>query len=156
MPDKIIQTLCLIHDHPRILLGMKKRGFGAGRWNGFGGKIIPPETIEDAAKRELREEVGLEVENIEKVGIVDFEFKNKPTLIQVHFFRLKDYSGEPKESEEMKPQWFHVDEIPFKDMWPDDIHWMPLFLKGSKFKGKFLFGEGDSVLEKELQEVQEL
>ena len=38
---------------------MKKRGFGAGRWNGFGGKVAPAETIEDAARRELLEEAGV-------------------------------------------------------------------------------------------------
>lgn len=34
-----------------VLLGMKKRGFGAGKWNGFGGKVQPGETIEEAARR---------------------------------------------------------------------------------------------------------
>ena len=56
----------------------------------------------------------------------------------------------------MRPRWFHIDEIPFSDMWPDDIHWMPLFLKDKKFKGKFLFGEADAILEKELEEVENL
>jgi 8-oxo-dGTP pyrophosphatase MutT (NUDIX family) len=34
-----------------ILLGMKKRGFGAGKWNGFGGKLEENESNEAAAKR---------------------------------------------------------------------------------------------------------
>jgi len=58
---KKIQTLCLIHQHPKILLGMKKRGFGQGRWNGFGGKVAPEETVLEAAKREMLEEAGLEI-----------------------------------------------------------------------------------------------
>ena len=41
-------------------------------------------------------------------------------------------------------------------MWQDDIHWMPLFLKGKKFKGKFSFGEGDAILEKELEIVENI
>ena len=49
-------TLCIIHQHPRVLLGMKKRGFGMGRWNGFGGKVEAGETIEDATRREVGEE----------------------------------------------------------------------------------------------------
>lgn len=153
---KKLLTLCIVHQHPKILLGMKKRGFGAGRWNGFGGKVSEPETIEDAARRELREEVGVEVQNLNKVGIIDFEFKGNPEILEVHIFKSDDFSGEPTESEEMKPQWFHVDEIPFKEMWPDDIHWMPLFLAGKKFKGRFLFGESDSILEQELREVEML
>lgn len=144
--EKKILTLCIVHQHPMILLGMKKRGFGAGRWNGFGGKVSAAETIEDAAKRETREEAGIEAENLDKVGIIDFEFKGNPEILQVHIFRSNNFSGKLMESEEMKPQWFHIDEIPFDKMWPDDKYWMPLFLSGKKFKGKFLFGDADSIL----------
>jgi 8-oxo-dGTP diphosphatase/2-hydroxy-dATP diphosphatase len=153
---KKLLTLCIIYQHPRILLGMKKRGFGAGRWNGFGGKVEATETIEGAAKRELLEEAGIKAENLDKVGIIDFEFKGNPEILQVHIFRADSFSGEPKESEEMKPQWFNIDKIPFKEMWPDDVHWMPLFLSGKKFKGKFLFGESDIILEQEFSEVKEI
>lgn len=149
-------TLCIIHKHHKVLLGMKKRGFGAGRWNGFGGKLAESETIEDAVKREVREEAGVELSHLEKVGIVDFEFKGNPEILEVHIFRSEKFSGEPKESEEMKPQWFGVDEIPFDDMWPDDIYWMPLFLSGKKFRGKFFFGKSDTILSKELVEVEEI
>ena len=46
-----LYTLVLVVQPERVLLGMKKRGFGAGRWNGFGGKVEEGETIEDGAKR---------------------------------------------------------------------------------------------------------
>jgi 8-oxo-dGTP diphosphatase/2-hydroxy-dATP diphosphatase len=153
---KKLLTLCIIYQHPRILLGMKKRGFGAGRWNGFGGKVAISETIEAAAKRELQEEAGIETKCLDKIGIIDFEFKGNPEILQVHIFKSDSFSGEPTESEEMKPQWFNIDEIPFKEMWPDDIYWLPLLLAGKKFKGKFLFGENDVILEQELSEVKEI
>ena len=153
---KLLTTLTIIHQHPRILLGMKKCGFGAGRWNGFGGKVSPGETIEDAAKRELQEEAGIEVKNLDKIGIIDFEFKGNPEILQVHIFKSDSFSGEPNESEEMKPQWFHIDEIPFKEMWPDDIHWFPLFLRNQKFQGKFLFDDSDNILNMNLIEVKEI
>ena len=153
---KKILTLCLVHNHPRVLLGMKKRGFGAGRWNGFGGKIQGEETIEEAARREMLEEAGIELRDIEKRGIIEFEFQGNPEILEVHIFRSENFEGEPTESEEMKPAWYHVDEVPFEEMWPDDIHWFPLFLGGKKFKGKFLFGPGDSILEQELLEVEEI
>src|SRR3990167_5103320 len=119
---KKITTLCIIHQHPNVLLGMKKRGFGAGRWNGFGGKVSLGETIEDAAKREIQEEAGIEAVNLHKIGVIDFEFKGNPEILQVHVFKSDNFSGKPTESEEMKPKWFHVNEIPFKEMWPDDVH----------------------------------
>lgn len=152
---KKIMTLCIVHQHPKVLLGMKKRGFGTGRWNGFGGKVLPGESIEDAAKRELLEEAGIEVDYLEKYGVLDFEFQGNPEILEVHIFKITDFTGEPTEGEEMKPQWYFVDEIPFKEMWPDDIYWIPLFLKGKKFKGKILFGEKDTILEKEIVLVKE-
>ncbi len=151
-----ILTLCLIHQHPQLLLGMKKRGFGAGRWNGFGGKVEPGESIEQGAKREIKEEINIEVKDLTKLGIIEFEFKGNPEILQVHIFKSNQFSGKPSESEEMKPQWFQVDEIPFNQMWSDDIYWLPLFLKGKKFKGKFLFDDNDNILEKEIKEVQEI
>jgi 8-oxo-dGTP diphosphatase/2-hydroxy-dATP diphosphatase len=155
-------TLAFIHQHPRVLLGMKKIGFGAGRWNGFGGKVEAGETIEAAARREVIEEAGIEPRELVKQGILTFEFKDDPErILEVHVFKATDYSGDPIETEEMKPQWFMVDEIPFKEMWSDDLYWMPLLLKGKKFKGRFFFDKPSTadyqakILEKNFEEVPE-
>ncbi len=130
---------------------MKKRGFGAGRWNGFGGKVEASETIEEGARREMLEECGVAIKQMELVGVHEFEFeKNRGEILEVHVFRVDTWSGEPQETEEMKPQWFDFSAIPYETMWPDDIHWLPLFLEGKRFRTKFLFGEGDSVLEQEV------
>jgi len=151
MAMKKILTLCIIHQQTKVLLGLKKRGFGAGRWNGFGGKIQNGETIDQAAKRELLEEAGIVVENLEQFGTLEFSWEGKPEILEVHIFKARDFKGEPTESEEMKPQWFETDQIPFDLMWPDDRYWMHLFLENKKFKGKFLFGENDVVLEHNLE-----
>ena len=151
---KKLLTLCIIHQHRNVLLGMKKRGFGAGRWNGFGGKVAPGESIEEAAKREVKEEAGIDVVGLQKTGIIEFEFQGNPEILEVHVFKTDTFEGEPSESEEMRPEWFHVDEMPFGDMWPDDKHWMPLFFGGKKFKGKFLFGESDTILTMHITEVE--
>jgi 8-oxo-dGTP diphosphatase/2-hydroxy-dATP diphosphatase len=151
---KKILTLCIVHQHPRVLLGMKKRGFGEGRWNGFGGKVAAGETIEEAARREMHEEAGVEVGDLEKMGILEFEFQGNPEILEVHVFRAQDFTGEPTESEEMRPQWYRVDEIPFDSMWPDDKFWIPMFLDGKKFKGRFLFGPEDVVVEYNLAEAE--
>lgn len=157
---KKILTLAILHKHPQILLGMKKRGFGLGRWNGFGGKVEDGESIEAAAKREIEEEAGIEVLKLSKRGILDFEYQTGSKTLEVHIFSIDSYEGEPKETEEMKPQWFHISEIPFNKMWPDDTHWLPLFLDGKIFKGRFLFDRpsdteySSEILEKELFEVK--
>lgn len=50
-------TLVLPNRGRQYLLGLKKRGFGEGKYNGFGGKVEQGETIRQAAIRELQEEV---------------------------------------------------------------------------------------------------
>ena len=127
-------TLCMIHQPPNVLLGMKKRGFGAGRWNGFGGKLEEGETLEEATIREVEEEVGVKVKNLEKIGLIDFIFEGKEEIMEVHIFKTSEFEGEITESEEMAPRFFHIAEIPFSQMWPSDLYWFPLFLKGNKFK----------------------
>lgn len=148
-----ILTLCLAIKNQEVLLGMKKRGFGAGRWNGFGGKLEPGETIVAGARREMLEECGVTIERMEEVGMHEFEFAANPgEILEVHVFRVDNFSGEPRETEEMRPQWFSFEAIPYDDMWPDDRLWIPLFLAGKRFETRFLFGEGDRVLEQTITE----
>ncbi len=147
-----ILTLLIIQKDSKVLLGMKKRGFGAGLFNGFGGKVNEGESIKEAAKRELLEESGVMVHHLEKIGVLDFIWKGKEDVLQVHIFKATDFSGQPQETEEMKPEWFGISEIPFEKMWPDDKYWFPLFLEGKKFNGRFLFDEQNVILEHELHE----
>ncbi|KAL6457207.1 hypothetical protein MHYP_G00341700 [Metynnis hypsauchen] len=149
-------TLVLVVQPERVLLGMKKRGFGAGKWNGFGGKVQSGETIEQAARRELLEESGLTVDILQKIGNITFEFIGETELMDVHIFRADTYTGEPTESEEMRPQWFDIDKIPFSEMWADDVLWFPLMLQKKKFLGYFKFQGHDVIVEHKLDEVQEL
>ncbi|KAK9393062.1 7-8-dihydro-8-oxoguanine triphosphatase [Crotalus adamanteus] len=151
-----LYTLVLVMQPQRILLGMKKRGFGAGLWNGFGGKVQLGETVEQAAKRELHEESGLTVDTLQKMGQITFEFVGNSELMEVHIFRADNFHGDPTESDEMRPQWFDVDQIPFKEMWPDDIYWFPLLLCKKYFLGYFKFQGQKTILEYTLKEVEKM
>lgn len=149
-------TLCIVHDKSRVLLGMKKRGFGMGRWNGFGGKVNANETILEAAKRELKEEADINASDLSEMGIIDFEFKGNPEILEVHIFKVNEYTGEPKEGEEMKPEWFNIEEIPFNKMWPDDKYWLPMLLDNKKFEGGFVFGEMGEIVDYRLEEASDV
>jgi 8-oxo-dGTP diphosphatase/2-hydroxy-dATP diphosphatase len=155
MPKKLL-TLVIIEKDGQVLLGMKKRGFGAGRWNGFGGKVEGEESLFQAAKRETLEESGIDVEELYEKGIIEFEFKRKQEILEVHIFKATNWQGEPGETEEMSPKWFDVSEIPYEEMWTDDKYWLPLFLEGKKFKGYFLFDGNDQVLKHKLEEIVQI
>jgi 8-oxo-dGTP pyrophosphatase MutT (NUDIX family) len=150
---KKILTLVFVHDRGRVLLGRKKRGFGAGRWNGFGGKVDANETIEQGARRELREEAGIGTVAVERRGKLTFHFEGDPVALEVHVFRVRGHTGEPSESEEMEPRWFSEDLIPYDDMWPDDKYWFPIFLAGKRFEGDFWFDGDKTIARYELKEI---
>lgn len=146
-------TLVFVRDNGRILLGMKKRGFGAGRWNGFGGKVQPGETARACAARELREEAGLDALKVAPRGRLMFSWQGKPPVIDVRVFEAIAWRGEPRESEEMRPQWFDERSVPFEAMWSDDPHWFPYLLARQRFAGSFVFDGADRVLRHEVRAV---
>ncbi|MFA5013578.1 MAG: 8-oxo-dGTP diphosphatase [Candidatus Paceibacterota bacterium] len=148
---KKILNLCLIADTDKILLGMKKRGWGEGRWNGFGGKVEEGETIEESAKREMLEESGITIREMEERGVVEFTYLDSGKIMEVHIFHISVYEGDPIESDEMMPKWFSISEIPLEKMWPDDSIWMPLFLAGKKFQGKMTFKDTNTIVNHNLQ-----
>lgn len=141
-------SLCVIYKDDKILLAMKKKGFGAGKWNGPGGKFKEEDrNILNTAIRETKEEIGIEPSNIEKIGVISFYFPhNKDWDQDVHLFFVKDWKGKLKESEEMLPKWFDMDNIPFNEMWDDDKYWLLDVLKGKKIKkASFIFAEDGKV-----------
>lgn len=149
-----VLTLGLIRENDKILLGMKKRGFGEGRWNGFGGKVEEGETIEEGMKREMFEECSIKVNESEKKGVITFVYANDGKEMQVHIYQVTKYSQEPIETEEMKPQWFDLDKIPFDQMWPDDKIWMPIFLAGKKFSGTVYFKDTNTITSHDIKKTE--
>ena len=153
-------TLCFILDGQppaRILLGRKKRGFGKGKLNGFGGKVRPGETPIQAIAREVAEEAGVVVslDTLRPAGSVTFVFPFRPAFDHhVHLFVTTDWHGEVHESTEMEPAWFPIDGIPFDSMWDDDRYWLPRVLSGKRIRAEFSFAEdNETVLSASLEEL---
>lgn len=150
---KKVLTLCVVHNDTHILLGMKKKGFGEGRWNGFGGKVEKGESVEDAAKRELEEEAGITPSDMKKRGVLNFKFRGDPETLEVHVFSASNFEGDPRESSEMKPKWFLHKNIPYDKMWPDDKHWLPVLFRGKNFQGNFYFRDNNTLLRQKIKET---
>jgi 8-oxo-dGTP pyrophosphatase MutT (NUDIX family) len=129
-------TLLFLRKDNQILLAMKKRGFGAGMWNGVGGKVDAYETIEQAAIRECHEEVGVVPHNLKPAGYLQFLEPTDPAFEhRCYLFTSQSWDGEPVETGEMRPQWFEIADIPYSKMWPDDSIWMPHLIASELFAG---------------------
>lgn len=136
-----IFTLVLVMRNSEILLGLKKRGLGEGKWNGFGGKVEFGETVIRAAMRELCEESGIVADecNLLQRGIITMDFANGEDSFEIHVFLCTNYKGEITETEEMKPQWFDIHHIPYDLMWSEARLWYPVFLSGHPFEASFSY-----------------
>ena len=143
-------TLGFIVKGNKILLAMKKRWFWADLYNGIGGKQEKWETIQQAMIREAKEEIGIDISDLQQVWILNFYFEENPDWNQkVHVFKILNYTGEPMESEEMKPYWFDVDNLPFDKMWEDDRIWFKDFINGKNFEYTFYFNKDGKLWKRE-------
>lgn len=135
---KDVATLVFVFRGTEVLLIRKKRGLGAGKINAPGGKVDPGETLEQAAIRELEEEVCVRVQQLAYVGEHRFQFVDGYSM-HVHVYRTDEYSGIPQETEEALPMWYAIDEMPYEEMWEDDRIWIPYMLQGTVFSGRYIF-----------------
>jgi ADP-ribose pyrophosphatase YjhB (NUDIX family) len=143
-------TLCYPIKEGKVLLAMKKRGFGIGKWNGPGGKCVEGETIEETCRRETKEEIGVDLEGLEYRGLIEFIVEEKPEWNQIcSIFIASGIIGEPQESEEMQPAWFAIEEMPYPDMWADDPIWLPGVIAGGRVSLRIYFDADGAVLHHE-------
>jgi 8-oxo-dGTP diphosphatase len=137
-------TLLFVRRDGQVLLIRKKRGLGAGKINGPGGRIDGEETPLQAAIREVQEELRVMPINVEARGELSFQFIDGYALF-VYVFSANDCIGEPQETDEAAPLWTPIDAVPFDQMWADDRIWFPHILNDRSFRGRFLF-DGDELL----------
>ena len=135
---------------------MKKINFGKGKYNGFGGGVKDGESLEKCVIRETFEESYITIINPERMGEIKFQFESDEQDHLVNFFRAMQFFGQPSETNEMKPEWFNVNQIPYNQMWEDDKYWLPLLISGQKFKGDFLFDAYNKIIRYKLNEVTNL
>jgi len=139
-----IATLCFPVEDDFIYLANKKRGFGAGFLNGYGGKANEGEDVVSAACREFEEESGVKISAVsaELVGIINF-YEEEKHLFECHVFFIKNWEGEFTETEEMAlPEKFSRDNLPFDRMWKSDRVWLPILCNGEKIIAKAVYKEG--------------
>jgi 8-oxo-dGTP diphosphatase len=144
LPQVCVCYLLRVRDgRTEVLLGRKRHGLGEGKWVGPGGKLEPGESATDAAVREVLEETGLRVlsADLEPRGLLTYRFPYREAWSQESsVFVCRTWSGEPAASDELDPEWFAIDDVPYARMWDDASHWLPDVLAGGSVRRTFTFG----------------
>lgn len=137
-------TLLFVLQDGRVLLIHKKRGLGAGKINGPGGRLDPGETPLQCAVREVQEELRVTPTGVRPAGELRFQFTDGHSILG-YVFTASGHEGAPQDTYEATPLWTPLDRIPYERMWADDRIWIPHMLAQRAFDGRFLF-DGDAML----------
>lgn len=140
-----IATLMFVKVHKEVLLIHKKRGLGAGKINGPGGRVEHAESPMQCAIRETEEELNITPLNVRPGGELFFHSDDFPKT-HGYVFTADSYAGSPSETDEAIPLWFPVNRIPYTQMWEDDKFWLPKVLGGAVVDGWFTF-TGETLLD---------
>ena len=153
-----LTTLLLILNDNKILLAEKKRGFGIGKFNGIGGKVEKDETIEEAMIRETQEEIGVIPTDFTKMATITFDewVNDEENQVIMSVFVAQNFMGKIIETDEMRPKWFNISDIPYEKMFEDDKIWLPEILKGNKLNAKFVFDKEFKMISSKIDIVNEL
>lgn len=115
-------------DGDRVLLVLRGKEPSKGLWSVPGGRVEPGETALEAARREIREETGLEAEIAGVCGIYEPVVRSpagillRPYRITVHFGRC---SGEPRAGgDAADARFFALDECRHLDMTEHTLDWI--------------------------------
>lgn len=134
-------TLVFIINDNKVLLGEKKRGeIGTGTLNGPGGKREGNESLMECAVRETYEELGvtLQPSKLKEVAVVTFYADGIPDF-EVYVYRTHQLISAPIETDDMIPEWYLIDDLPFERMLESDRAWVSRALKDSAFKANVYY-----------------
>lgn len=151
-------TLLIVRKNGKILLAEKKRGFGAGKINGVGGKLEPGESFDDAMLRETMEEIAIVPKQWQKMGIAQFDemVKGERTSVEMALYLAEDFEGTPIETEEVKPVWLDENNLPFDRMFEDDQIWYPYLLAGQKTRASYVYDNDFKLVSHKIEVVDNL
>lgn len=108
----------------RVLLAQRPPGKQlAGHWEFPGGKQEPDETIVDALRRELREELAIEADEIDPIPLIEVPWRHGDVGLRLIAHRVRSWRGTPRPCEGQKLAWFLPSAVDLASLAPAD-HYM--------------------------------
>ena len=142
-----LATLCYVIDKKKDAVLMihrvkKTNDYHRGKWNGLGGKFEFGESPEDCASREIKEESGLIVKNLELKGFITFPLFDGVEDWYVFLFTSDEFTGELIDSAEGNLEWVPIDELSKINLWDGDKLFIPWLFEDKFFSAKFVYKKG--------------
>ena len=121
----------LIYQGNRLLVCQRKPGGPFGlKWEFPGGKVEPGEASFAALRRELREELGIEVESAREVFHHTHRYGAPPVEIELAFFLVESHRGAVANRVFNQIRWAESDELPTLDFLDGDRPLIDRLLNG--------------------------
>lgn len=140
-----LATLCYIRKNGKTLMlhrVKKANDMHHGKWNGLGGKMIPGETPEECAFREIEEESGLQAIKLELKGFITFPHFDGNEDWYVFVFLVDEFEGELRDSAEGMLEWIDNKTIHKLNLWEGDRIFLPWLDQAHIFSAKFDYQSG--------------
>ncbi len=106
----ILTNMCMVYDENRILVQNRRNP----DWPGItfpGGHIEPKESFVESVIREVKEETGLDIANVQLCGVKQWSHRTGKYRYIVFFYKTNTYSGELKDSQEGEVFWIDKKEL---------------------------------------------
>lgn len=123
-------TAGVIFNEGKVLIAQRKKGDRfEGKWEFPGGKVEPKERPKDCLIRELKEELGIEVEVFDIFHTLTYQYPWGKILLIAYAAKLTPTSREPEAIECADYRWVPIKDLPEYDFVPADLEIVGELLK---------------------------
>ncbi|GBD89720.1 8-oxo-dGTP diphosphatase [bacterium BMS3Abin04] len=140
-----LATLCYIQKDGKTLMlyrNKKENDYHEGKWNGLGGKFESGESPEECAIREIEEESGLKIKNIQMKGFITFPMFDGKEDWYVFVFVINKFEGRLIDSPEGQLEWIPNNKLKDLNLWDGDQIFIPWIFQNKFFSAKFNYKNG--------------
>ena len=150
-------NMCMVMDAKGRVLVQERLPKPSNPWSGLtfpGGHVEPGETVVASVIREVQEETGLTVSNLQNCGYIQWYNPVKQSQYFVFLFKTGTFSGELKDSVEGKVKWMTLDEMLSGKLAPNMTKYLAVFQNETIPQAYGISGQGLSVLDTDGEIIQ--
>ena len=143
-------NMCMVMDAVGRVLVQERLPKPSNPWSGLtfpGGHVEPGETVVASVIREVQEETGLTVSNLQNCGYIQWYNPVKKSQYFVFLFKTSTFSGELKDSVEGKVKWMTLEEMLAGSLAPNMTKYLAVFQNETIPQAYGISGQGLAVLD---------